>query len=538
MCFPMVQIDFLEPRRLADSALLGAWSGGVHVLGHVGGELYFQNHRDLYRGDGSPEGAIRLRPPKGVALDTNGTRRVFATQRGIFVAHASTLFAVDRVSNTLEPLASISQLGQVQVYREDLYFLGATAAAPENTELWKSDGTRAGTGRLKDLQPGPRGVRALQFAVQNDRLLIATSGGEIPLHESDGTAAGTRVLELPGHESITADAEIVASTADEVFIFTDAGGLRAIDSAQRVRPIGGDFTKPRWLGVINGQLCFYDRGGSFVGPTVIFTVVPGDDRARVIWRSDSDIYIHPLATRILLAPKVTGAASGGPTTSLDPLTGDSEAFSEAGLWGVSVKNFGSEALLRGHGGARVTNGTWKGTIFADYSSITTDGSARYAATANGAIRMDSKKAMPLGVVTGRVVRDKNANGKVDSLNDKGIANVRVFLDLNGNGRRDRGERMTHTVQNGNFTMYQVPMGTHQLKMSLPGEGWRYTAGATRLVSVGGEQIYSLRTFCAREVSAPASRTASVFSVQRIESVVSIAIVDSASSDEAYDLSST
>ncbi|MFP2913773.1 hypothetical protein ACLESD_54090, partial [Pyxidicoccus sp. 3LFB2] len=60
-------------------------------------------------------------------------------------------------------------------------------------ELWKSDGTEAGTVRVKDIVPGPSSSSPQGLVVMNGALYFnawdATTGSE--LWRSDGTEAGT-----------------------------------------------------------------------------------------------------------------------------------------------------------------------------------------------------------------------------------------------------------------------------------------------------------------------------------------------------------
>ncbi|MFN8521328.1 MAG: ELWxxDGT repeat protein, partial [Chloroflexota bacterium] len=63
-------------------------------------------------------------------------------------------------------------------------------------ELWRTDGTGAGTRMVKDIRPGTRGSNPGSFIVFRDRVFFAASdgthGGE--LWRTDGTSAGTRMV--------------------------------------------------------------------------------------------------------------------------------------------------------------------------------------------------------------------------------------------------------------------------------------------------------------------------------------------------------
>jgi len=89
-------------------------------------------------------------------------------------------------------------------YKEELYFM-AKGTDTAGRELWKTDGTEAGTVLVKDINPGDRsGSMPDQFVVYQDLLyFIATpSYGFKEIWCTDGTADGTRRLSnLPNNET-------------------------------------------------------------------------------------------------------------------------------------------------------------------------------------------------------------------------------------------------------------------------------------------------------------------------------------------------
>ena len=65
-------------------------------------------------------------------------------------------------------------------------------------ELWKSDGTRAGTVMVKDLTPaGKRRSRIGPILRLDDDLALFGAFGEGSLHRTDGTAKGTKIVRRP-----------------------------------------------------------------------------------------------------------------------------------------------------------------------------------------------------------------------------------------------------------------------------------------------------------------------------------------------------
>ncbi len=95
-------------------------------------------------------------------------------------------------------------------------------------ELWKTDGTAAGTVQVKDIRPGPDGSSAAGLVAVGDLLLFRADDGEsgFELWRSDGTAAGTVLVEdiQPGQFgslSFGGVEQIVAG--DTLFFFADDG---------------------------------------------------------------------------------------------------------------------------------------------------------------------------------------------------------------------------------------------------------------------------------------------------------------------------
>ncbi|MBK7660165.1 MAG: hypothetical protein IPJ28_13935 [Betaproteobacteria bacterium] len=87
--------------------------------------------------------------------------------------------------------AGSTAFGEAVAYGGQLLFVATTAAS--GSELWKSDGTAAGTVLVKDITPGATGSTPSSLTVSGDKLFLvasdATTGREPWV--SDGTTAGT-----------------------------------------------------------------------------------------------------------------------------------------------------------------------------------------------------------------------------------------------------------------------------------------------------------------------------------------------------------
>jgi len=160
----------------------------------VGDAVLLSVDGDLWRSDGTPAGTRRLREGDAYYLTAVGAAAYFVENQQVWwldphtgAAHPVTAFADPQRPS---PFALVAA-GDL------LLFAGCTA--DEGCELWRSDGTAAGTALVRDLDPGPgSGLHQYNYAPGTaliDGILYFV--GSDPAHgaelwRSDGTAAGTR----------------------------------------------------------------------------------------------------------------------------------------------------------------------------------------------------------------------------------------------------------------------------------------------------------------------------------------------------------
>jgi ELWxxDGT repeat protein len=91
------------------------------------------------------------------------------------------------------------------VFNGALYFIADDGVT--GRELWKTDGTAAGTVLVKDLNPGPAASGATTMIVFNGALYLTATNGVngTELWKSDGTAGGHGPLE--GHQPRSTELE-------------------------------------------------------------------------------------------------------------------------------------------------------------------------------------------------------------------------------------------------------------------------------------------------------------------------------------------
>lgn len=201
----------------------GPSDSGASGFTASGGFIYFSaltpdDGREVRRMNPQRGSAIELIGEGGGSTDSSSPRYFVDADGTLFWAARSAgsdgfeLRSYDHVGEpvTIEPTDIFPQIikpfgnGQVVFKAHD---------AASGTELWISDGTTAGTRRIKDLYPGPNdgifpNVSAASFHVFNDSLVyyagadgVAADGEFVfELFVTDGTEAGTRLVgeQMPG----------------------------------------------------------------------------------------------------------------------------------------------------------------------------------------------------------------------------------------------------------------------------------------------------------------------------------------------------
>ena len=101
--------------------------------------------------------------------------------------------------------------------------------------------------------------------------------------------------------------------------------------------------------------------------------------------------------------------------------------------------------------------------------------------------------LPLGTITGRVFNDLDRDGQKDG-NELGVANFRVYVDANDNGRFDSGERSVLSEANGTYSLKDLGAGGYVVRSVLQ-SGWRSTqASPVYRVTLGIGQTRSGQNF--------------------------------------------
>lgn len=137
---------------------------------------------------------------------------------------------------------SSSHPSNFAVFGNELYFAAETPDA--GREIWRTDGTTAGTTLAVDVLPGPSSTFPVRLMEYDGHLFFGSVGTD-DLFRTDGTAAGTHM--------------VAEGTGDS---HGSAGGIIAAPNPYRARDVAGSYP----IAVLNGQLIAQQMGNGASAP--------------------------------------------------------------------------------------------------------------------------------------------------------------------------------------------------------------------------------------------------------------------------------
>ena len=180
---------------------------GSAYFEELNGELFFSSDFSLYKTDGTDLGTVLV---KGGSPDE--TTKVGGTL--FFVRNAWQLWKSDGTGPGTEmvvdldpgPVAGASPIGDLIDFNGTLYF-GFDDGVTFGRELWRSDGTVAGTERVTDINPGSGDSLIVQPIVVGERLYFrgdddGATGVELWQAFTDVTPPDTTIESGPGEEEV------------------------------------------------------------------------------------------------------------------------------------------------------------------------------------------------------------------------------------------------------------------------------------------------------------------------------------------------
>jgi ELWxxDGT repeat protein len=286
------------------------FSSHPRELTAVGGQLFFTAQDSVHGGgshlwisDGTPAGTSRVQSQSSRAYDLTavGDRLFFV---GYDEVNGHELWTSDGTAagtslvKDLYPGTTIYQ-GYYGTYtwpnssspqnltgfRGEIYF---TAYTPESgTELWRSDGTAAGTALVKDIVPGDQSAFPRELIVVGDLLYFVANGNE--LWRTDGTPQGTqRVVNLVAsfHGSLTHVNGLffyVGNSTDGAELWKTDGTVAGTSMVKDIFP--GTYTYSGYYGYWTGPNSSWPSSLTAHNGVLYFSAEDGV-YGRELWKSD------------------------------------------------------------------------------------------------------------------------------------------------------------------------------------------------------------------------------------------------------------
>ena len=217
----------------------------------------------------------RRRPSTSIA---NRARKSFRSRPGVEPLEGRALLTV-----TVTPIDFPATVTSAPVAMNGVLYFSASDAA-HGDELWRSDGTAAGTYLLKDIRPGTAKSSPRNLTVVGNTLFFSANDGPhgFELWKTDGTAAGTVMVKdaYPGAPGLVPAEPAATSTArSSTRRSTLSGGYELFKSDGTAAGTG-------MVKDINpGSTGSYPANLTAVGGTCFFTANDGA-HGMELWKSD------------------------------------------------------------------------------------------------------------------------------------------------------------------------------------------------------------------------------------------------------------
>src|SRR5690606_20778835 len=217
-------------------------------------------------------------------------RELFATDGSA----GGTVLLADAYPGAIDGLANMD-LRHHDAVLHDGYLYYAARSPDAGEELWRTDGTPAGTTRVADLCPGS--CDGLDFDFVHDSMVSTGAllffaaapgpGFDARLWRSDGTAAGT--FELAGSAEIPSDANRPIAVLDGLVLFAGEGTTGGMELwASDGTPGGTVLVREIRTSTPGGEPDWLTRVGEW-----IYFVADDGEAGRELWRTDGT----PVRTR-------------------------------------------------------------------------------------------------------------------------------------------------------------------------------------------------------------------------------------------------
>lgn len=203
-----------------------------------GAYVFIDDSSQLWRAGATGTGSAQLHEiwpgglPEPRFLADLGHRVLFSADDGI---HGRELWSTDGTPAGTSVVLDINQewygelsSGLAGVNGAIFFTSGAyrdyDLAVPDRfgVELWKSDGTAAGTYRMQDINPGPASSNPYSLTPVGDRLFfVAHDASDYRLWVTDGTRTGTRSIDIADEEGYSPRPKGLIGAENQLFFFIE-----------------------------------------------------------------------------------------------------------------------------------------------------------------------------------------------------------------------------------------------------------------------------------------------------------------------------
>ncbi|HWM95175.1 MAG TPA: ELWxxDGT repeat protein [Thermoanaerobaculia bacterium] len=316
---------------LVKDIIPGTWASGPCCLTELNGQILFSSDGDLWKTDGTEINTVQVKeippPPFGTprvqGLTVAGPWVYFLA---VDDTHGMEIWKTDGTGeNTvlvkdIQPGAGSSRPYSLKPSGSTLFFFADDGTS--GLEPWKSDGTEAGTVRLADLNPGTADSHALTAFGFEERETVAggrwffralEESGNVEVYTSDGTPAGTqRLKEVNSQTSAFLPMFFHLHTLFGVSLGDRSGTLffGAMDGPSGLELWQSDGTEAGTAPVAPGSGASDPQEITALGNSVLFSALGASSFGPELWISDGPAAGTTLLKDLDPDPDLGGFAQG------------------------------------------------------------------------------------------------------------------------------------------------------------------------------------------------------------------------------------